>query len=514
MKYYSYIFKTVLCAAFVLGLSSCGNDWLEEEQPASGVNAETAIKNSSDMAAAYVGMYTAFKGTSDFTDYYAANMFVYGDVSGEDLQYNNINGSNRASLYYYRIYTTADQFSTNTAVWRSPYIVISRANHIIAVDESQLEDAEEAAADIAQMKNEAKVLRAYALFDLTRIYGKPYTQDGGASLGVPFSEEILNAEDKLPRSTVAENYAQIVKDLTEAINSGALHSDRGRGHQGYITLWAAEALLSRVYLTMGDNAKALAAAETLIGQNCFVVCERDKYVGMWDKKNADEHDYEIIFEVAITGTSDWTDRNGIGYLCAENGGKDFSGYGDIIATKNFVDMLASDPQDIRNQVFLPANGASVKAVVGDARVFLNKIPPYSGSPQYQNIPLLRISEVYLNAAEAAFNTGNKDKAAKYLNEIIKNRTTDESKLVTAANITADRIYIERRKELVGEGQRWFDALRRGETITRYSSESDRGWHDILTTRARTYNRESKYALPPIPQYEIDANPEIVQNSDY
>ncbi|MBQ6187605.1 MAG: RagB/SusD family nutrient uptake outer membrane protein [Prevotella sp.] len=511
MKYYSYIFKTVLCAAFVLGLSSCGNDWLEEEQPASGVNAETAIQKSSDMEAAYVGMYTAFKGTSDFTDYYAANMFVYGDVSGEDLQYNNISGSNRASLYYYRTYTTADQFGTNTAVWRSPYIVISRANHIITVDESQLEDAEEAAAEIAMMKNEAKVLRAYALFDLTRVYGKPYTQDGGASLGVPFSEDILNAEDKLPRSTVAENYAQIVKDLTEAINSGALHSDRGEGHENYITLWAAEALLSRVYLTMGDYNKALAISETLMDQGWYV-CPRDNYVGMWDKAGA-QRGYEVIFEIGITGTSDWTDRNGIAYLFAENGGENFSGYGDIIATKAFVDMLSSDPEDIRNDVFLPANSDAKKSV-GDARVFLNKLPPHGGSPQYQNIPMLRISEVYLNAAEAAFNIGNKEKAANYLNEIIKNRTTDESKQVTAATVTADRIYIERRKELVGEGQRWFDALRRGETITRYTSEADRGWHDVLTQRARTYNRESKYALPPIPQYEIDANPEIIQNADY
>jgi len=128
--------------------------------------------------------------------------------------------------------------------------------------------------------------------------------------------------------------------------------------------------------------------------------------------------------------------------------------------------------------------------------------------------MLRFSEVVLSAAEAAFNAGNKDKAAKYLNEIIKNRTSDESKQVSAADITADRIYIERRKELVGEGQRWFDALRRGETITRYTSVEDRGWHDVLTQRARSYNRESKYALPPIPQYEIDANPEIIQNADY
>ena len=510
MKYYNYIFKTVLCAAFVLGLSSCGNDWLEEEQPSTGVNAETAIKKSSDLAAAYVGMYTAFKGTSSFTDYYAANMFVYGEVSGEDMQYNKINGSNRASFYYYRIYTTADQFGVSNAVWESPYIVISRANHIIAVEDSELEDFEEAADDIAQMKNEAKVLRAYALFDLTRIYGKPYTQDGGASLGVPFSTELIDAEAKLPRSTVAENYAQVVKDLTEAISSGALAEDPT---PGYINKWAAEALLTRVYLTMGDNAKALSTAEDVINNSPYKTWTQAQYVKAWDKSDA-AHNNEIIFEIAISGTSDWTDRNGIAYLYCENGGANGSGYGDLVASKAFSDMLSSDPKDIRNNVFLPANGSSAKAGYGTARVFLNKLPAVGGVVQLQNVPMLRFSEVVLSAAEAAFNAGNKDKAAKYLNEIIKNRTSDESKQVSAADITADRIYIERRKELVGEGQRWFDALRRGETITRYTSDEDRGWHDVLTQRARSYNRESKYTLPPIPQYEIDANPEIVQNSDY
>ena len=66
-----------------------------------------------------------------------------------------------------------------------------------------------------------------------------------------------------------------------------------------------------------------------------------------------------------------------------------------------------------------------------------------------------------------------------LNDIISNRTTDESKQVTSGNITLDRIYIERRKELVGEGQRYFDVMRRGETVTRYTDVNYRGWHDVL-----------------------------------
>lgn len=87
-------------------------------------------------------------------------------------------------------------------------------------------------------------------------------------------------------------------------------------------------------------------------------------------------------------------------------------------------------------------------------------------------------------------------------------------MVTAENITLDRIYMERRKELVGEGQRYFDVIRRGETVVRYTNDNNRGWHDVLTEEARTFNRDSKKALPLIPVAEINANPNIQQNPLY
>ena len=76
------------------------------------------------------------------------------------------------------------------------------------------------------------------------------------------------------------------------------------------------------------------------------------------------------------------------------------------------------------------------------------MPAYNGDVRYSNIPLLRLSEVYLNAAEAAFRLGDMTKAAQYLNDIIKSRTSDTTKQVTASDVTLARILVERRKELV------------------------------------------------------------------
>lgn len=505
MKFSKLIYKTALCATMAIGLSSCGGDWLDL-QPSDAADADNAITSSADLQTAYVGMYTAFKGTSSFTDYYGRSMNAYGEVRGEDVQYNHKYGSNHASFYYYMNYRTADNFSTETAIWQSPYIVISRANRVLAAD--NLSDAEEAAAEIAQYKNEAKVMRAYALFDLTRIYGKPYTKDNGASLGVPFSETPLESTAKPARSTVAENYTQILKDLDEAINSGALAEE---ATPGYLNVWAAKALLSRVYLTMGDFSKALSVSEDIIEHSPYTLWTPSQYVNAWDKDNG-AHGNEMIFELGINDNTDWTDREGIAYLYHENGGA-APGYGDLIVTKKFSDMLKSDPQDIRNKILLTAE-SDPDNVFDGAAVYINKMPAYNGDVRYANVPMLRLSEVYLTAAEAAFNTNAKEKAANYLNAIITNRTTDASKVVTEGNVTLDRIYIERRKELVGEGQRYFDALRRGETITRYTSEADKGWHDVLTKEAQSYDRDYYKAYPAIPQYERNANKNIQQNEGY
>jgi hypothetical protein len=84
MKLSKYIYK-LACGALVLSaLTSCGNDWLNVS-PYDGVPSETALNNSAALESARTGMYKALKGTSDFVDYYGRNMFVYGDVRGEDV---------------------------------------------------------------------------------------------------------------------------------------------------------------------------------------------------------------------------------------------------------------------------------------------------------------------------------------------------------------------------------------------------------------------------------------------
>lgn len=509
MKVLKSIYKVMGCAILAASLSSCVNDWLDVA-PSDGTDADAALTSSSDLAAARTGMYKALKGNSSLVDYYGQQFFVYGDVhAGDDYQYNNLGGSNRASFYYDMNYQTASEFTSSTSssnvAWKSPYIVIGRANRIIAAAEGgALSDAAEAKATIDQYAAEAKVLRALAHFDLVRIYGKPYTEDQGASLGVPLVTEVLESNAKPARSTVAEVYTQVVKDLTEAISSNALATET---EPGYVSVWGAKAILSRVYLNMGDYANALSVAEDIIKNSGAVLWTRDQYLKAWDASTPNES--EFLFRLNVAGSTDNNDLNGIGNLQQRDG------YKEMVATKKFVDMLTSDPKDVRNDMFLPAKAEKEVAVYGTNKVFLNKLRGQGGNLRNVTIvPIIRLSEVYLTAAECAFRNNDKTKAVEYLNDLVKNRTTTVASLATVDNITRERILIERRKELIGEGQRYFDALRNNETITRYTSEADKGWHKTLSKDAQSFNRDYFKAIAAIPQAEINANPNIKQNTGY
>jgi tetratricopeptide (TPR) repeat protein len=330
--------------------------------------------------------------------------------------------------------------------------------------------------------------------------------DDGASLGVPIVTELLDPTAQVGRNTVAEDYKQVIKDLTEAINSETLATERT---PGYINLWAAKAILCRVYLYMGDNTDALATAEDIIANSPYKLWTNSEYVDAWKETNA-AHENEIMFEFVINSTSDWVDMEGISYLMHEDG------YADMVVTKKFLDLLNEDPKDVRHGILLPSTTKSDTSTYGTATVFINKLPAVSPGADYRmdDIPVLRLSEVYLNAAEAAAKLNQSDKAAKYLDAIVNRADPDMH--VTTAEATLQRVLTERRKELVGEGFRFFDAMRNNQTIVRYTSSADMGWQMPLTKDAQSFDRTFYKVLLPIPADETNANPVIdkQQNPGY
>ena len=137
--------------------------------------------------------------------------------------------------------------------------------------------------------------------------------------------------------------------------------------------------------------------------------------------------------------------------------------------------------------------------------------PGDGKESYTavNIKIIRLSEVYLIAAEAALHTGDRDGAAGYLNAI--RCRAPKLAPATAETVSDDMILDERSKELFGEGQRFFDMIRMNRSIE---------YNDDLTNvpvshRKKTIDRTFGGIVLPISQDEINANPSLAdEQNDY
>ena len=466
---------------------SCSEDWLDLK-PTTQVLSSEAIKNLVDAEYAINGIYS----TMQSYEYYGARMQYYADVTGDDMQ---ATGTNKRSSQFYMMYSNPD--NVYRSLWELPYQIMRYANNLLSqIDALPVLPAEEAQRD--NIKGQALALRALALFDVTRVYGSTYTKDNGASLGGCIITEVVGPDYMPPRNTVSECYIQIIKDLGDAIPLlKATKSD------GKINRWGAKTLLSRVYLYKGDNTNALLQAEEAItgaianGYRLWTNAEYGSTTAAWKAK----YTPEVLFEIA-NSVSDRAGNEGIAYLMLR------SGYNDIVLTSAFLTILEEDMADVRHTITkLETSSSSFNKT---RKVYLLKYTGPETDVRNGNIPVLRISEAYLNAAEAAVKLTDNVKAVQFLDPIVKR--ANPANTVVGSTITLDQVIKERRKEFVGEGHRQFDAMRNNETLVRSG-----GWHiPNLLPEVQSYNRDYFHAILPIPKYEIDANSSLKnqQNPGY
>lgn len=480
MKVLKYIFiSTMLFAA-----TSCGNDWLNLE-PTTSIDTETSIKQLSDIEFTLNGIYSAMQSS----DAYSGRLVYYGDVTGDDMQ---AVSSTKRTGNYYRFNFTKDNGPSSH--WYNLYSIIQNCNIIIMnVDKVNIEKGEEADRD--NLKGQALAIRGLAMFDLTRVFGYPYLKDNGKSLGVPIVTDLSTIDSKPSRNTVAECYTQIISDLTTG--SDLLSS---KFNKGKINKWAALTLLSRVYLYKGENDKALQAAEDAIKgaeKAGYTLWTNDEYPIAWGNDASASNPGEVLFEI-VNLTTDSPGKESMGYL------NSYDGYDDMCITSSFYKLLKEDPNDIR-----------LKLLSFDKTyyAYVNKYQPQQNENITDaNIPLIRLSESYLNAAEAAVKVAKNEVAVKYLDAIVKR--ANPSKTVVGKTLTVENVLNERRKELVAEGHRMYDLMRNGMPVHRFDVKDSK----ISKTKHNTVYMDFDWTfykiLLPIPKAEMDVNPNMQQNPGY
>ncbi len=484
--------KYIIMGAILLAGSSCGDGWLNLESSTS-VSTDGAIKELKDVNLALNGIYSTMQSSSAYT----GRLVYYGDATGDDMQ--AVSTTKRTGDAYTFGFT---KDNSPSSYWAYPYKMITMCNIILTqIDKLKINESDTELRDA--YKGEALALRGMFLFDLTRLYGYPYKKDNGASLGAPVVTEVLKESAKPSRKTVAECYNQVIEDLKSATT--LLNNDEGNSYyKGHINRWGVLTLLSRIYLYHGNDALALQTAEEAIkGAEAegYALWTNAEYATAWSNDASKSKKGEVLFEIVNT-TEEGPGKESLGYL------HNAKGYSDIAVTSSFYAMMKEDPDDVRNQLF---------RLDGNKWAFLFKYQPQAGETiDNANVPLLRLSETYLNAAEAAVKTNDNTKAVKYLDAIVSR--ANPANTVEGTNVTLERVMLERRKELAGEGHRMYDALRDGGYVER--RDVDLG--EELTTKHLTLSDQQKKrfnwdyfkCVLAVPKAERDANPNIAQNPEY
>ena len=487
-----FIYNTAVALGVLLGASSC--DGFLDRIPTDSVVSESAMATLADAEVVANGLYTDLK----YYTMYGSYIPYMGDMRGDNLYPTNASGTGRT------IYTLEYEpvQSTYFGMWQNYYTTIMRANTLIANIETipVMSSADQAKKD--DILGQALAIRALCHWDIARLYGYPYMKDNGASLGaVVLTEVVAPSESKLPRNTVAETYAQVEKDLTLALTK--LSKSKNDGHFNY---WAARMLQAKVALYKGDWQTAFTAASEVVESSPYRMVPNSEYLAYWGKQCDDES----VLEFLVTNTGDIDSDGGFYTMYHNMWFEDKAAGADIIPSKAWKDLFADTPNDVRAQMIAyddPETGAIKSGEYWLKKFIGNKDLGYTF--RRNNPRIFRITDAYLMAAEAALELAGKQDVANeyYLNAVVKRADP------TAADVVAtlDRIQIERQKEFIGEGHRFFDVLRRGGKIVKDASLDDR---DFAGNTRQEIDWNDHRVVLPISHNEIMLYPELQQNPGY
>lgn len=440
-------------------------------EPFASVSNDSYFATIGDFEAAVVGVYDQIS----IADYYGRSIHLMSDIMGEDVK--QAGSANRYQEFADFEGQVVTGHGYETELWAEGYEAINMLNMMINA-EADLPSGVQG--DYTQIMGEGYALRGMIYFDLVKMYGQHYRFTADASHpGIPI---ILESDvTVLPsRNSVGEVYSQAISDL----NTGIGMMSQTRNGAFMMSTEAAQAILSRIYLYMEDWSMSASMADAVINSGKYSLLAGQAYVDQFVSGGSSE----AIFEMQLTDT----DNRGSDHLGGMYRG---TGYGDYLPARDLLDLI--DPADLRWQMYTTDD--LLTGAYASHRV--DKWPTPSN---VDNIPIIRLSEVYLNRAEARARAGQ-DAGAQADLDMIRQRALPSAPGVTATGqALLDEIAIERRIELGYEGHRIHDLMRNKMDINRVDVTGD------VSFMAYPCN----FCILPIPQPETDTNENITQNVGY
>lgn len=475
-------FKYIAILTLAAGMASC--DVLEKE-PADSWESSSAITSYDDLVYAVNGVYDSQTWTSATSSrgIYSGDFTLYADMKGEDYQCIGKNGQATDVSWYLAVPTSLSPETFYFAFYQS----LARVNKVL----EQAEEAGLSGEEVDQQLGELYALRALFHFDLALLYAKlPSTvSDLNNELGITLATQTFPADYIGERASLAKTYETIFSDIDTALQKLANDKSKKNGHINY---WGALALRARMHLYMDKadgtdhNVLALQDAKEVIENSHYSLYTINDYLSVWAQQFSPS---ENIFEIAVTSQYN-AQRNSLGYYTHAEG------YAEAAISDSFKQLLDAQPAgDIRKQLIAEETDNG-----NNTGYYTQKYPGYNGEIYVNNPKVIRLSEVYLIAAEAALKSINDNgaSAAEYINTLRKNRITGYEEVST---VTLDDILTERRLELNGEGHMAWDMWRNKKSVNNPKVGK------VEYTDYRT--------VLPIPQAEINTSHGVIkQNIGY
>jgi hypothetical protein len=451
------LISTIILA--LLLLSAC-SDFVELDAPKTQIVTTAVFENDAGAQGAIVGIYAQMMREVALASGGANGVTALAGLSADELD-NHSPSQGRIAIYN----NSLTPVNTVSSLWNNSYLYIYQANSIL---EGANKSTQISKATRDEVLGEALFIRAFSYFYLVNFFG-----DVPLLLSTDYRVNRLAA-----RTLVSEVYEQIEKDLLKA--QGLLLDDYSfsLGEKVRPNRWAATALLSRVYLYQKKWDKAESQASLIIESNKFPLADDLNSVFLANST-------EAIWQLMPTAPG-YNTYDGPYFIVTTN-------TNDVTATSFVTD--AFEPGDNRANSWIGSYESDENTYN-----YVNKYKIKSiGEPLTEYQMVLRSAEQYLIRAEARAMQDNLLDAVDDVNTIRIRAGLDP---IDGSGLSQSDVMVaieeERRTELFIEwGHRWFD-LKRWGTIDAVLGPVKADW-------------QSTDALFPIPQSEIDANPNLVQN---
>lgn len=480
------IIRYILPIILLLGAACSKNDL--SVAPPSSLIGDSFFRNSADAESALI---TAYNSVGNFnTNDYAK--ITEGPLN--DIMIYNTQGLNLGTWAINENDVIIDQ------LWQGAYEGIFRANLVLQnVPDIDMDETRK-----SQILGEARFLRALFYWQLTTLFGD-----------VPLITEADPTDASkamLPKAPLADSYAVMVDDLLDAVNRLPKKSEYPTNDLGRATQGAAQALLGKVYLYASDYARA----EDYLGQ--VISSAEYQLLPEFGDLLVVDNNAESIFEIQYYDVENFGSSR-----VANDYPQGQGGYANLLPTQDLVDVFEShsgptaingrdprlfysifrdgDPYDNVSPVFVkawtPSGYARKKGSYPVVRVNNYNLG--------RNFPIIRLADVLLMYAEAANENNRPDEAIAAINEVRGRASVGMPALPTAEfpvdnkQQIFDAIVHERHVELAFE-HHWLHDLQR--------------WNLASSVLSGTGYQSPKHRYLPIPQQELNNNPELDQNPEY